>query len=102
MAFFNKKEEKIEDKLIKKETYHFFTLFIGECQLTFLSKQKNQIEQRLQNLRDTYQKGIPMTFQVKELGRDYSLDIEPKDDICQIIIPNLREIKLIKKGETEI
>ena len=101
MAFFNK-EEKIEEKLIKKEKYHFFTLFIGEYQLTFLSKDKKQIEMKLTNLRDTYQKGMPMTFQVKEFKENYSFDIEPSDDICEIIIPNLREIELIKKGETEI
>lgn len=82
--------------------YYFFTLFINELQLTFLSKQKNQIEMKLTNLRDTYLKGGQMTFLVKELNGLFSFDIQEGDEIVEVIIPNLREIKLIKKGETEV
>jgi len=104
MNFFSKKEipTAFTHKEKQKVKYYFFTLFINELQLTFLSKDKNQIEMKLTNLKDTYRKNLPMTFQVKECKGNYSFDIEPGDDVCEIIIPNLKEIKLIKRGETLI
>ena len=68
-----------------------------------ISKNKNQIESRLANLRDAYLKGSPFNLEVKEIDDEtYSLEIFNDTPITQLIIPDLREIKLIKKGEIEL
>lgn len=103
MDFF-KKKKKEEPKVINlKEKYYFFTLLIENSNLTFISKEKNQIDSRVQNIKDSILKGKSYELKVTEISPGtYSFDIKETDDICEIIIPNLKDIKIIKTGETEI
>jgi predicted nucleotidyltransferase len=100
------KREKLTELNKPKIKHYFFTLRIDGIELTFLSKEKNQIDSKLRNIQDSYLKAIPYSMKVKEITNanynTYSFDIEPNDKVIEIIIPNLREIKLIKTGELEI
>jgi len=109
MSWFNinkeKKKENVKKESKPKEMYYYFNLIIDERELIFVSKQKNQIEGRFNNLMATYNKAGSFTFKVvhKDIGKTgvFSFDIEKEDNFLEIIIPNLREVKLIKKGVVE-
>jgi len=108
MSWLNRDKER--EKLIEldkpKIKHYFFTLRIDGLELTFLSKEKNQIESKLRNIQDSYLKATSYSMKGTEIKtrdyNNYSFDIEPNDKVIEIIIPNLKEIKLIKTGELEI